>query len=142
MKASHEHLPNVADGDHTELNALAWRHAPFFNRIKAQIGQVWAPNKQVTRHDPQGVLLGHKDRVTVMSVTIDKLGQLKNIALAHSSGVAYLDDEAERAFRKAAPFPYPPQELFNSKEGFSFQFAFHLQINKGIKFEFDWSKTN
>lgn len=135
-----EHLPEVAPGEQTKLNAWSWRHAPFFNRIKTQIGQVWAPNRQIARFDPQGVLLGQKDRVTVLSVTIDPEGKLKGLQIANSSGVVYLDEEAERAFRKAAPFPFPPKDLFNTPEGFTFQFAFHLQQNKGMKFDFDWHK--
>jgi TonB family protein len=134
-----EHLPGVAEGDETELNAWVWRHAPFFNRIKARIGQTWAPNMQIARHDPQGSLLGQKDRVTVMSVTIDGQGKLKHLAVANSSGIAYLDEEAERAFKKAAPFLYPPKDLFKNKQDFTFQFAFHLQVNRGLKFDFEWS---
>lgn len=133
-----EHLPEVKSGKNTQLNTWSWRHAPFFNRIKTQIGQVWAPNRQIARYDPQGTLLGQKDRVTVLSVTIDNQGRLKTLQVANSSGVAYLDEEAERAFKKAAPFPYPPKELFNTEDGFTFQFAFHLQQNKGLKFDFDW----
>lgn len=133
-----EHVPGVAEGDHTELNAWVWRHATFFNRIKAQIGQVWAPNAQIARFDPQGALLGQQDRVTVMSVTIDPEGKLKAAVVANSSGVAYLDEEAERAFRKAAPFPFPPKDLFDNPDGFTFHFAFHLQLNRGMKFDFEW----
>jgi len=135
-----EYVPEVEAGKHTHLNTWSWRHAPFFNRIKMQIGHVWAPNRQIARFDPQGSLLGQKDRVTVLSVTIDAHGRLETLQVAHSSGVAYLDEEAERAFKKAAPFPYPPRDLFNTQDGFTFQFAFHLQQNKGLKFDFDWHK--
>ena len=85
-----EHLPHIAPGDHTELNTWSWRHAPFFNRIKTQIGQVWAPNRQIARFDPQGTLLGQKIGGTGLSVTIDPKGKLKTLLVAHSSGVAHL----------------------------------------------------
>jgi TonB family protein len=137
-----EHLPNIVEEQETKLNTWSWRHAPFFNRIKTQVGHAWAPARQIERFDPQGTLLGQKDRVTILSVTIDPKGKLKALHIALSSGVAYLDEEAERAFKKAAPFPFPPRDLFNTQEGFSFQFAFYLQQNKGMKFDFDWHKSD
>jgi protein TonB len=137
-----DHVPDVATSDQTELNTWTWRHAPFFNRIKAQIGHVWAPHEQIARYDPQGLLLGHEDRVTVMRVSINPKGNLISLVLAHSSGVAYLDEEAERALQKAAPFPFPPKDLFAHSEDFTFQFAFHLQLNRGIKFDFEWQPAH
>src|SRR6185437_235034 len=105
-----DYLPSVKEGENTELNAWQYRHASFFNRIKNNIARIWSPNSKIERHDPQGKLLGHLDRVTVMEVTIDRGGGLKGLSVANSSGVSYLDEEAERAFRKAAPFPFPPRE--------------------------------
>lgn len=133
-----EHLPEVKEGDKTELNAWQWRHAPFFNRVKARIGQVWSPQEQIKRFDPQGSLLGQKDRVTVLQVTIDRNGYLRDLKITDQSGVSYLDDEAERTFREASPFLYPPQELFSQRDEFSFTFAFHLYIDRGFSFGFDW----
>ena len=49
---------------------------------------------QIARFDPQGSLLGKRDRETVVRVTIDSLGNLKLAEVASSSGVAYLDAEA------------------------------------------------
>lgn len=136
-----EFIPDLKDSDETELNAWQWRHAPFFNRIKSRIGQVWSPQAQIARFDPQGVLLGKKDRITVLQVTIDRSGSLRELKVTDQSGVAYLDDEAERAFRAAAPFLYPPQELFADGDEFSFTFAFHLYIDRGFSFGFDWQKN-
>lgn len=137
-KHSHDYLPNVETGDEAKLNTWQWRHAPFFNRIKARVGRIWSPQSQIARYDPEGVLLGNLDRVTVMSVTINREGELVNLAITDESGVAYLDEEAERAFRKAAPFLFPPSELFKDKDEFSFNFAFHLQLNHGFSLGFDW----
>lgn len=139
---SNEHVPGVKEGDHTELNTWQWRHAPFFNRVKAAVGRVWAPNAQIVRYDPRGLLLGQKDRTTIMSVTIDLEGNLKDLKVVGTSGVAYLDEEAERTFKAAAPFPFPPKELFDKQEEFTFNFAFHIEVNRGISFDFDWVSPN
>ncbi len=138
----HDQVLGAKEGDETKLNAWQWRHAPFFNRIKSAIAQIWAPQKQIERFDPQGTLLGNKDRVTVLEVTIDKSGELVDVNMESNSGVAYLDSEAERAFRTASPFPHPPEELFGDGEQFTFKFAFHLQINRGGFLDFSWKNQN
>lgn len=138
--ASDDFVHDVKVGNETELNAWQWRHAPFFNRIRSRVGQIWAPQAQIARFDPQGTLLGQKDRVTVLQVTIDRQGYLRELTVTDQSGVAYLDDEAERTFKEAAPFLYPPQELFATSDEFSFSFAFHLYLNRGFSFGFDWQK--
>ena len=137
-KSGGEFIPDVKESDKTELNAWQWRHAPFFNRVKDRIGQTWSPQSQIARFDPQGSLLGQKDRITILQVTIDRQGNLRDLKITNQSGVSYLDDEAERAFRAAAPFLYPPQELFNDGDEFSFTFAFHLYLDRGFSFGFDW----
>jgi TonB family protein len=141
MKFGHgslDHLAQVEEGEDTKLNAWQWRHAPFFHRIKSRIGNIWSPQKQIARYDPEGVLLGHKDRVTTVIVTIDQEGQLKNLLVSNPSGIAYLDEEAVRAIREAAPFSFPPLELFNEYGEFSFRFGFYLQVNQGFSFDFNW----
>ncbi|HXW60509.1 MAG TPA: energy transducer TonB [Myxococcota bacterium] len=107
--------------------------------MKNSIARIWAPNIEIERQDPRGSMLGQRDRVTVMQVTIDKGGKMTALSVANSSGVTYLDDEAVRTFNKAAPFPFPPRELFKNKEEFTFHFAFHVHVNRGLKFDFDWS---
>jgi outer membrane biosynthesis protein TonB len=72
-------------------------------------------------------------------VTIDRQGYLRDVKITDHSGVGYLDDEAERAFVVAAPFLYPPQELFDKGDEFSFTFAFHLYLDRGFSFGFDWN---
>lgn len=135
-----DYLPDVAEGDSAKLNAWQWQHAPFFNRMKESIGSAWAPQEQIERYDPSGELLGQIGRVTILSISIDKKGEITKIFVKEPSGVAYLDEEATRAVRKASPFVYPPPELFDGGNEFSFTFAFHLEINRGVSLNFDWDK--
>jgi TonB family protein len=128
---------DAVNGDTTELNAWKWDHAPFFNRIKEQIASIWSPLAQINRHDPNGKLLGQTNRVTVLSISINKIGELIDLSIKNPSGVNYLDEEALRALKKASPFLYPPQELFKNNNTFSFDFAFHVEVNRGISLNFD-----
>lgn len=135
-----EPLPDVAEGDGTEVNAWQWKHAPFFNRIKERIRAIWSPQTQINRYDPHGQLLGQMSRVTTLSITIDREGRLTNLFIKDKSGVAYLDEEAVRSLKAASPFLFPPEELFDGKDEFSFTFAFHLEVNRGFSLNFDWDK--
>jgi TonB family protein len=136
--ARDDYLPDKTVGSETALNTWQWSHAPFFNRIKNQVSQAWLPAGEIARHDPSGRLLGNQDRVTVLSVTINNEGKLVNLFIIEPSGVNYLDDEAKRAFTKAAPFLYPPKELFLDNDSFTFTFAFHVLINRGFSLSIDW----
>lgn len=135
---SDEYVPGIDEGEKTTLNAWQYRHASFFNRIRDAVAQNWSPNSQIYRYDPDGSMLGHLDRITVMEVTIDKQGSLTALYIAHSSGINYLDDEALRSFKQAAPFLYPPSELFLENTQFTFKFSFFVQVNRGLKLDFDW----
>jgi TonB family protein len=136
---SSEHISyDIEEGNETKLNAWQWRHAGFFNRIKEKIGKNWSPQNQIARYDPQGQLLGNKDRVTILRITIDQNGNLTNLELQKSSQVAYLDEEALNSFKNSQPFLFPPKELFNNEKTFSFEFGFYLQINSRPSFDFNW----
>lgn len=137
-EAGSDYIAKMERGDSTELNTWQWQHAPFFNRIKSRISKTWSPHAQIARFDPQGESLGQMDRVTVLAIQINPLGQIVEVLVEQSSGVSYLDEEALRAVREAAPFINPPPQLFDEQGQFSFHFAFHVLLNRRISLDFNW----
>lgn len=129
-------LVDAPSGKETSLNTWEWKHATFFNRIKQRVAANWSPNSRIKKYDPQGKQLGQQDRMTSVSVTINERGDLLEIQVASSSGVTYLDDEAVKAFRDAAPFLHPPRQLFEKTSNFTFEFGFHLSFGRGFGFGF------
>lgn len=129
-------LRDVDDGDATALNAKKWKHAPFFNRVKRAVAQEWHPDMVYIRNDPRGNVWGVKDRVTVLRVRIDGDGKLLGSQVMQSSGVTMLDEEAQEAFKRAAPFPNPPKDLINGtgEIQFNFGFIFELSGRSNVKF--------
>lgn len=121
-------LQGVRRGDRTALNSRRWKHANFFNRLKRQVAQNWHPGRVYAQRDPQGNVYGTKDRITVLRVWLHKDGSVQDIAVIKPCGVGFLDDEAARAFRAAAPFPNPPPALVNKHARIEFSFGFHFQI--------------
>ena len=51
---------------------------------------------------------GRNNQIARFEVTVGSAGKVLGIRLTHSSGDRFLDESAERAIRKADPFPPPP----------------------------------
>ena len=124
-----DRLEGVEEGERTALNAVQWKHASFFNRVKREVAQDWNPAKVYRRHDPDGSVYGLRERITVVRVWLTADGSLSRIVVLRKSGIDALDDEAVRAFRAAQPFPNPPSALVDeASQSLAFNFGFHFQI--------------
>src|SRR5205814_707847 len=102
------YLKDIDEGDATGLNAKSWRFASFFNRVKRAVAQNWHPDVVYRRYDPNGQVFGSRDRLTMVRVTLNRDGSLRNLALEKSSDITFLDDEAMGALRQSQPFVNPP----------------------------------
>ncbi|HMG56566.1 MAG TPA: cell envelope integrity protein TolA [Kofleriaceae bacterium] len=103
--------------------------ADFFEVVKREVFRNWDPDTVWRRIDPTSTVYGQHDRVTRLRVNLLPDGTLDKLEVAVSSGVFDLDDEALRAFRKAAPFVAPPRTLVSSDHLISFDFSLVYQVN-------------
>ena len=133
-----DYLPEVETEDATRLNTWEFQHAPFFNRIANGVRRTWKPGFAIRRNDPQFEVYGSQNRRTVLSVTINRDGQLQAVDIFAASGAMFLDDEAVRAFKTAAPFPNPPRGLFGKEETFTFNFGFNVDYQKPWQLDMNW----
>jgi TonB family protein len=131
-------LKNVQEDNETRLNTAQWAHATFFVRVKEAIARRWNPNRVIRRIDPTGQMIGKHERVTQLTAAIDRDGRLVSLKVTRESGVYFLDDEALKAFKDAAPFSNPPKALFARNDTFEFPFGFVLSYDKGFTFDLDW----
>ena len=129
--AANDHLKDVEEGDGTYLNTREWKYASFFNRVKQSVGQHWNPSSQLRLRDPTGVIYGGKDRYTVLAVTLNERGMVKDIYVEKSSGIDFLDLEAVHSFERAQPFVNPPPGLFDSDAQVRFSFGFMIDMGGG-----------
>lgn len=129
--AANDHLKDVEEGDGTYLNTREWKYASFFNRVKQSVGQHWNPASQLRLRDPTGVIYGGKDRYTVLNVTLNERGMVKDIYVEKSSGIDFLDLEAVHSFERAQPFVNPPPGLFDSDAQVKFSFGFMIDMGGG-----------
>jgi TonB family protein len=128
---SFDYLRDVADGDRTLLNRKTTRYWAFFNRVKSQVAEQWKAGEEYRKRDPYGNVYGVKDRYSIVQITLNPDGTVRQLYLERDSGLDFIDDEAVRAIRAAAPFHNPPEGLKNEEGLVHFRFGFYLEIGSG-----------
>lgn len=129
--APNDHLDDVDEGDGTYLNTREWKYASFMNRVKQSVGMRWDPVRELRMRDPTGNSYAGRDRQTVLQVTLDEHGRVKDVFVLKSSGLDFLDLEAVRSFERAQPFPNPPTGMLSEKSTVTFNFGFFLDMGGG-----------
>lgn len=102
----------------------------FYERVKAAVFKIWDPDTVWRLIDPTNTTYGPKPRVTQLKVTLSPAGVLTDLEVAVSSGVFDLDQEAVRAFRRAAPFVDPPTTMLQSDHQITFDFSLVYVVHK------------
>lgn len=127
--APNDHLGDLEEGEGTFLNTREWKYASFFNRVKQSIGMHWNPGRELRQRDPTGNVYGARDRHTVLQVTLDERGRVKDVWVQKSCGLDFLDLEAVQSFERAQPFPNPPAGMLSNEDStVSFSFGFFVDM--------------
>ncbi len=130
-RGTHDDLRDVDEGETNVLKSKRHIYASFFNRLRDRVSEHWDPEAVHRKHDPQQRIYGTKARTTVLWVKLDTAGAIVALVIKKSSGADHLDEEAVRAIRAAAPFPNPPEGLFDSDDTIGFDFGFTLDFIEG-----------
>lgn len=127
------------EGEETLVNSRSFKYWDFFQRVKERVRQEWDPVSVYRARDPTGSVYGIRDRLTILEVVLDKEGHLLRLEVVRPSGLAFLDEEAVRAFREAAPFPNPPAGLEDESGRIQFHFGFLLDMTSS-RTRFFWQR--
>jgi len=135
---SMDYVEDVPEGEGTYLNTKQFKYATFFIRVKDSVQNYWIDNfrREFRRRDPTGRSMGNQNRVTLLTITLDRSGSLDDVRVSRSSGLRYLDDAAIQAFRQAQPFPNPPDGIVESDGSIRFNFQFVLVARPSGPFGF------
>ncbi len=125
-----DRLEGVEEGEGTFLNTRGWKYATYFNRIKQQVAAAWDPMSPLEARDPDRSMFGYKDRYTLLAVTLDDTGHLKDLKVEQTSGADFLDRAALVAFRTAQPFVNPPRGIVDQNGEIKFEFGFFLEVGR------------
>ncbi len=129
----------IEHGDRTLLNRQRTRYWAFFERLTEQVRQHWVGGEVYNRHDPRGNVYGVRDRVTTLRITLRGDGQIDKIWISSPSGLDFLDEEAVRAVRAAAPFLNAPDGMKDRDGLIHFSFSFYIEIRAD---DANWLRIN
>ncbi len=113
---TNDHLKGIEEGKQTILNTREFVYYAYYERIRGKIRKIWEPviREKVKHVFQTGRKLASTDHTTAVIITLDKAGILVNVQVKDGSGVRDLDDAAIEAFKKAEPFPNPPNGIIES----------------------------
>ncbi len=130
-----EHIPEVGTGTLTSVSTRRGIGADFFLKLKQILARHWHPDVVYRKYDPDGSIYGENTWTTVIEAELDAQGNLLSVHVHRPCGLDFLDREALRAFRSAAPFPPPPGAMLDPKTGrLRFRFGFILMVQKDHSF--------
>lgn len=133
VSASEDYLPDIAVGVQTLLNTKEYKFYGFYERIRERISHEW--RNQVEFEVPKLISNGAQplaaDRITQLKVILDPGGNLKGTVVVGSSGYEELDQAALQAFKKAAPFPNPPEQMVEKDGTLSIRWDFVVLASQG-----------
>jgi TonB family protein len=114
--APSEYVKGLSQGQETLLNTKEYVFFSYYKRIRESLDRAWNANlkENLTKLQYRGrTLASQMDHLTRLLVTLDSAGQVVAVQVLEESGTRDLDDAAIRAFKKAGPFPNPPNGLLD-----------------------------
>jgi TonB family protein len=124
-----DRMSDIDDESTSILDNKRHLFGSFFNRLRDGILENWQAQKALDRSDPDGSRYGNGARTTVLMVRLNSQGEIVKLKVTHESGAPYLDEEAERAMRAAAPFPNLPEGLLDDSGHIDLPLAFTVDIH-------------
>jgi TonB family protein len=122
-------LDGVQEGEGTYLNTTEFKYAGYMNSIYREMYPHWDPATPMRSRDPTGARFGRREWTTWLTFKLDEHGALKDVSVARSSGLDFMDAAAVQAVRTAQPFPNPPVGLADERHeivlnwGFTFSYG-------------------
>lgn len=86
--------------------------------------------QELAKRDPTLGLYGGVDRFTLLQVTLDSDGRVKELYVVKPSGLDFLDVVAMNAVQRAQPFPNPPRGMQGEDGTIRFSFGFHVLLSE------------
>jgi len=125
-----EYIPGVKEGAFTSLNSDKFTYYTFYARINEQVRSRWIQNLRnfsdnLTQADNETI--ASRDRITEVDIQLNRAGEFVRAVVMKSSGTKGLDQAATEAFRIAAPFVNPPQQMIESDGLIHLRYGFLVQ---------------
>jgi TonB family protein len=111
------------------LQKAEWKFGGFFARVQDLVRVRFKPLDAFKRRAREDAIAGIVSGKSVVDITLDRTGAIKDVSLEERGPADFLDDEAMRAIRSVGTFVNPPAGLFaEGKATYRFRFTFALSI--------------
>lgn len=125
-----EFVKGVREGEQTLLNTKEFVFFGYFQRIRDRLNLAWEPIlrdkiEEVYRAGRQ--IASDTEHATQVFVVLNHGGDVVNVLVVSESGTRQLDDAAVQAFKKAGPFPHPPNGLLDQDGNVRIHWEFVLK---------------
>ncbi len=118
---------DLPEGEENLLNTRESIYYSFFLRIHDTTAPFWLA--EIARRNAQLQDLPEGDHWTILEITLDAEGYLKESRVVYGSGSQSLDDAALDAWAKAPPMSNPPAGLMDKKKEIHLTRAFLLRVS-------------
>ncbi len=125
-----EYIQGLKESEVTALNTREYVFYGYFQRIRENLDLAWnrSLREQLTRLYRKGrKLASETDHLTRTLVTLNGAGEVVRVQVIEESGSRDLDQAAVEAFRKAGPFPNPPQGILDARGEIQIRWDFILK---------------
>lgn len=122
---SEDYFPDYTHADHTYLNVHRFLHLDYFVRLKRAFRLTFSPERAVIPHLAQ---INRGQLSTVVGMSVDGKGELSELFVLRSSGLADYDREVLRTIKVSSPFPAPPTELLKKENMLRMSWTFTLYL--------------
>ena len=125
-----EYIHGLKESEVTALNTREYVFYGYFQRIRENLDIAWnrSLRDQLTRLYRKGrKLASETDHLTRTLVTLNGAGEVVRVQVIEESGSRDLDQAAVEAFRRAGPFPNPPQGILDVRGEIQIRWDFILK---------------
>lgn len=127
VRALEDFYPDYKLGTHTYINVMRYPDVEYFVRLKRIFKMTWDPVSALRREMPTSSVARGMVSV-VMAVSVGKSGELSELFVIKSSGLAAYDNEALRTVRASSPFAAPPEKLLEKDGVLRMSWTFTLYV--------------
>lgn len=114
LAKSNDYVEDIPLGDVTNLNTTRYKYYAFYHRIRQKLEHHWGlelRKKVASLYRRGGRIPANVPKITSLTITLDKKGNIVKIVVNGTSGIRELDNIAIDSFNKAGPFPNPPKGM-------------------------------
>lgn len=119
--------PDFRRGAHTYLNVLRYEGVEYFVRMKRAFKIAFNPEPSLRDYFSRNLVTRGSIDV-VLGVTVNRGGDLAELFVFRSSGIAAYDQEALRTVRASAPFSTPPEKFLADDDLLRMSWTFSVYL--------------